>query len=82
MYLVFFHYICTQKTKDYAYEDEGKRAELRVWSIVREEFQLGSVSNITRLKTALVDKDIVEMSGKRYYITDPVFALWFRSRMF
>lgn len=49
---------------------------------VREEFQLGSVSNITRLKTALVDKDIVEMSGKRYYITDPVFALWFRSRMF
>lgn len=49
---------------------------------VREEFQLGSVSNITRLKTALVDKDIVEMSGKRYYITNPVFALWFRSRMF
>lgn len=49
---------------------------------IREEFQLGSVSNITRLKTALVDKDIVEMSGKRYYITDPVFALWFRSRMF
>lgn len=49
---------------------------------VREEFQLGSVSNITRLKTALVDKDIVEMSGKRYYITEPVFALWFRSRMF
>ena len=49
---------------------------------VREEFQLGSVSNITRLKTALVDKDIVEMSGKRYYITDPVFALWFRRRMF
>lgn len=49
---------------------------------VREEFQLGSVSNITRLKTALVDKDIVEMSGKRYYITDPVFALWFRNRMF
>ena len=49
---------------------------------VREEFQLGSVSNITRLKTELVDKDIVEMSGKRYYITDPVFGLWFRSRMF
>ena len=49
---------------------------------VREEFQLGSVSNIARLKTALVDKDIVEMSGKRYYITDPVFALWFRRRMF
>ena len=49
---------------------------------VREEFQLGSVSNIARLKTALVDKDLVEMVGKRFYITDPVFALWFRKRMF
>lgn len=49
---------------------------------VREEFQLGSVSNIARLKSALVDKDLVEMVGRRFYITDPVFALWFRLRMF
>lgn len=34
VYLVFIYYICTQKTKDYAYEDEGKRAELRVWICV------------------------------------------------
>lgn len=49
---------------------------------VREEFQLGSVSNIARLKSALVDKDLVEMVGRRFYITDPVFALWFKLRMF
>lgn len=49
---------------------------------VREEFQLGSVSNIARLKSALVDKDLVEMVGRRFYITDPVFALWFRIRIF
>lgn len=49
---------------------------------VREEFQLGSVSNIVRLKSALVDKDLVEMVGRRFYITDPVFALWFKLRMF
>ena len=49
---------------------------------VREEFQLGSVSNIARLKSALVDKDLVEMVGRRFYITDPVFALWFRLRIF
>ena len=30
---MLFYYFCTQKTKDYAYEDEGKRAEFRVWSI-------------------------------------------------
>lgn len=36
---------------------------------VREDFQLGSVSNIARLKSALVDKDLVEMVGRRFYIT-------------
>ena len=49
---------------------------------VREEFQLGSVSNITRLKTALVEKDLVEKNSKQFYITDPVFALWFKRRIF
>lgn len=44
---------------------------------IRENFDLGSVSNITRLKAALVEKDLVEIEGRRFYITDPVFALWF-----
>ena len=38
-------------------------------------------SNITRLKTALVEKDLVEMNGQKFYITDPVFALWFESKL-
>ena len=41
-----------------------------------------SVSNITRLKTALVEKDLVEKNGKQFYISDPVFALWFKRRIF
>ena len=41
-----------------------------------------SVSNITRLKTALVEKDLVEKNGKQFYITDPVFALWFQRRIY
>ena len=45
---------------------------------IRETYNLGSVSNITRLKTALVEKDLVEMNGRRLYITDPVFVMWFK----
>ena len=45
---------------------------------IRETYNLGSVSNITRLKTALVEKDLAEMNGRRLYITDPVFAMWFK----
>lgn len=44
---------------------------------IRETFDLGSVSNITRLKTALVERDLVEIEGRKFNITDPVFALWF-----
>ena len=47
-------------------------------SETRETYNLGSVSNITRLKTALVEKDLVEMNGRKLYITDPVFAMWFK----
>ena len=44
---------------------------------IRETFGLGSVSNIARLKTALVERDLVEIEGRKFNITDPVFALWF-----
>lgn len=45
---------------------------------IRETYNLGSPSNIARLKSSLVEKDLVEMTGKKFYITDPVFSLWFK----
>lgn len=49
---------------------------------IRETFELGSSSNITRLKEALVDKDLVESRGRgMLYFTDPVFCLWVQRRM-
>lgn len=47
---------------------------------VREEFQLGSASNITRLKNALIDRELIEMSNRKLVITDPVFKRWFIDR--
>jgi hypothetical protein len=48
---------------------------------IREPYNLGSSSNIPRLKTVLVDRDLVETDGKKFYITDPVFKLWLRQRI-
>ncbi len=45
---------------------------------IRKEYNLGSMSNITRLKSSLVDKELVETNGRNFYITDPVFSLWFK----
>lgn len=49
---------------------------------IRENFDLGSPSNVARLRNALIEKDLVESREHgQLYITDPVFELWFRTKM-
>ena len=49
---------------------------------IREDYNLGSPSNITRLKETLVKKDLVEVRGRgEIYLTDPVFLQWMKRRM-
>lgn len=49
---------------------------------IREEYNLGSPSNITRLKSSLIKKDLIEMQVKgNLGITDPVFRLWIQRRI-
>lgn len=47
---------------------------------IREEYQLGSSSNIARLKSAMIVRDLIDTDGKKYFMTDPVFSLWFKRR--
>ncbi|MBQ0023708.1 MAG: ATP-binding protein [Prevotellaceae bacterium] len=49
-------------------------------SKIREQYNLGSASNITRLKTALTNAELIEADGRRIVITDPIFARWFKMR--
>ena len=49
---------------------------------IREGFELGSPSNITRLKSSLIGKDLIESRQRgTLYITDPVFLMWMKRRM-
>jgi hypothetical protein len=47
----------------------------------RSQFDLGSPSNLVRLRDALVERDLIYSEMRQLYITDPVFALWFRQRL-
>lgn len=47
---------------------------------VRSQFDLGSPSNLVRLRDALIERDIIYSEMRQLYITDPVFSLWFRQR--
>ncbi|MGI6224188.1 MAG: AAA family ATPase [Prevotella sp.] len=50
-------------------------------SETRNQYHLGSYSNIPRLKLALGNADLIETRPEGVFITDPVFAKWFEWKM-
>lgn len=47
---------------------------------LRNDYDLGSPSNMVRLREALIERDLITSQMKKLYITDPVFAIWLRRR--
>ena len=47
---------------------------------VRAMFDLGSPSNLVRLREALIERDLIYSEMRQLYLTDPVFGLWFKKR--
>ncbi len=47
---------------------------------VRAMFDLGSPSNLVRLRDALIERDLIYSEMRQLYLTDPVFGLWFKKR--
>lgn len=45
---------------------------------VSSKFDLGAKSNVTRIKTSLREKELIDIQGSMTYIADPVFELWFK----
>ena len=65
----FLHAIC-----DGVITDFGSKAIL-------DRYNLGSKSNITRIKTTLQDKEMIDFDKDRVYLEDPVFKIWFKRNM-
>ena len=45
-------------------------------------YQIGTSGNISRVKTALLGKEIIDISGKKVEILDPIFKLWLKEDYF
>ena len=45
------------------------------------QFELGTKSNLSKLKKALVEREIIEINETRCYIADPLFERWFTREM-
>ena len=48
---------------------------------VTSRFNLGSRSNLVKLKKALVEREIIEITEAGCYIADPLFERWFTIEM-
>ena len=44
------------------------------------EYNLGSKSNISAIKNALIERELIESKNGTVYIEDPIFRLWFRKK--
>ena len=45
------------------------------------QYDLGSRSNLVKLKTALIEREIIEQTENGLFIADPLFELWFKREM-
>jgi len=45
---------------------------------ILETYDLGSKSNISRIKSALQDKEIIDFDKDTVYLEDPVFKIWYK----
>lgn len=48
---------------------------------VLEDYNLGSKSNVSRIKTALREREIIDIVQDQVHIEDPVFRLWFQKKV-
>ena len=56
---------------DGVHTDFGSRAIL-------EEYHLGTKSNISRIKTALRNRELIDISREGVFLEDPVFKIWLK----
>lgn len=51
-------------------------------SDILKTYRLGTAANITRLKKALIDKDLVSLTAPKHLeLSDPILALWLKRRV-
>jgi uncharacterized protein len=49
---------------------------------VLQDYNLGTSANITRIKTALQNHEIIDVLGKQITLNDPLFEIWLKKRYF
>lgn len=58
---------------DGVHTDFGSRAVL-------ENYNLGTKSNISRIKTALLDRELIDITKEGVFLEDPIFKMWIKGR--
>ena len=59
---------------------DGIRSKFSSKEIILK-YNLGTSANIVRLKSALLQKELIETDGKEIILADPVFGVWFKKEV-
>jgi len=46
-----------------------------------ETYNLGTKSNISRIRTALLARELIDVNKEGIFLEDPVFKLWMMKRL-
>ena len=49
---------------------------------VLQQYNLGTSTNVSRIKTALENREIIDILGKQVNFNDPMFEIWLKKRYF
>ncbi len=58
------------------------KAEQLSSSDTLHKYKLGTSANVSRIKTALENKELIDISGKQISLNDPLFECWLKRKFF
>lgn len=60
---------------------ESERKDIFSMELIRK-FNLGTPGNVTKIRSALINKEIIHLVNSKYELVDPVFRLWLKNVYF
>jgi len=60
---------------------ESERKDIYAKELI-QRYRLGTSGNVTKIRTVLINKEIIHLVNSRYELVDPVFRLWLKNIYF
>ena len=60
---------------------ESERKDIYAKELI-QKYRLGTSGNVTKIRSVLINKEIIHLVNSKYELVDPVFRLWLKNIYF